>query len=182
MESVHLFGLDHFLQPVEPGCITPAGQTAEAEMKAALAATLSETISGHHVDLIAEEAHPTERYLGMVLAEQFGLPHIDITMPPDERARRGIPFNYEEDPDTRTRAYREFERYMLACTTTRNAQVSLVICGREHLPGLEQLFVAAGVNVFVYDLFRYEWYRGIPLEDGVNIVGYNRDPLPEGNR
>jgi len=35
MESVHLFGLDHFLQSVEPGCITPAGQTAEAEIKGA---------------------------------------------------------------------------------------------------------------------------------------------------
>src|SRR5271156_516028 len=176
MESVHLFGLDHFLQPVEPGCITPAGQTAEAEMKAALAATLMEIISRRHVDLIAEEAHPTERYLGLVLAEQFGLPHVDITMPLDERAGRGISSNYEEDADTRTRAYREFEQYMLARTTSRNAQVSLVICGREHLPGLERLFVQARVHVFVYDLFRYEWYRGIPLEDGINIVGYDRDP------
>jgi len=182
MESVHLFGLDHFLQPVEPGCITPAGQTAEAEMKAALAATLTEIVSRHHVDLIAEEAHPTERYLGMVLAEQSGLPHIDITMPLEERARCGIPSDYQEDADTRTRAYHEFEQYMFAQTAARNAPVCLVMCGRVHLLGLEQLFVKARVNVFVYDLFRYEWYRGIPLEDAVNIVGYDRDRLPEGNR
>lgn len=35
MKSVQLFGLHHFLQPVEPGCITPAGQTAEAQIKGA---------------------------------------------------------------------------------------------------------------------------------------------------
>jgi hypothetical protein len=35
MKSVHLFRPHHFLQLVEPGCITAAGQIAEAEMKGA---------------------------------------------------------------------------------------------------------------------------------------------------
>jgi hypothetical protein len=45
-----------------------------------------------------------------------------------------------------------------------------------------QLFVKAGVNVFVYDLFRCEWCSSILVEDGVNIAGYDRDRLPEGTK
>lgn len=58
VESVHIFGVNHFLQPVAPNCWTPAGCAVEAEQKAGFRATLEEIITRHQVELIAEEEKP----------------------------------------------------------------------------------------------------------------------------
>jgi len=69
MEATHIFGLNHFLQNVEPLCGTPAGRADETEQKAELQALLEKAISENHPQLIAEEAHPRRRNLGAALAE-----------------------------------------------------------------------------------------------------------------
>jgi hypothetical protein len=176
VELCHLCGLNHFLQNVQPTCWTPAGCADEAEQKAALRYTLEDIISASHPDLIAEEAKPGQLNLGAVLAEEHRAAYSDITMPLVEREKCGIRTpGYNRAPRTRAQAYREFERYMFERIASHTPSVSLVICGRHHMRPLEQRFIDVDVTVFVYDIYDYAWYRGVPQEDGVNVIGYERE-------
>jgi hypothetical protein len=176
VESIHIFGVNHFLQCVAPNCWTPAGRGVEAEQKAGFRATLEEIITRNQVRLIAEEQKPPRRNLGAVLADKHHTAYIELTMPIAERERCGIRTpGYDGHPDTRAHAYREFERYMFEQIALVNVPVTLAICGRRHMLGLVQRFEAAGVTALVYDVYGYDWYRGVPQEDGVNIIGYERE-------
>jgi len=175
MQSVHIFGVNHFLQCVAPNCYTPAGWADEAEQKAAFRLTLEAIITENRVGLIAEEDMPARRDLGAVLADEHRANYIPITMPIVERQRCGIIPGYDRHPETRGHAYREFERYMFERIAPVGAQVILVICGRRHMRGLEQRFGEAGVITSVYDVYDYNWYRGVPQEDGLNVIGYERE-------
>lgn len=138
--------------------------------------TLSEIIARNHVDLIAEEAHPVRRCLGSALAKEHDAAYIDITMPLDERERRGIRTpGYDRRPEARAHAYREFERFMLERVKACGSKITLVMCGRRHSHGLEQLFSAAGDRVHSYDIYAYDWYRGVPLEGSEGIADYDRE-------
>lgn len=176
MESVHIFGVNHFLQCIAPNCLTPAGCASEAEQKAGLRTTLEEIIIRNRVGLIAEEEKPTRRDLGAVLADEHHTAYIELTMPIVERERCGIHTpGYDRHPDSRAHAYREFERYMFEQIALVNVPVTLVTCGRRHMRSLAQRFEDAGVRALVYDVYDYDWYRGVPQEDGVNIIGYERE-------
>jgi hypothetical protein len=176
VESVHIFGVNHFLQPVDPNCLTPSGCADEAEQKAGLRAVLGQIIANNQVGLIAEEEKPGQRNVGAALAAEHHANYIELTMPIVERERRGIRTpGYDRHPDTRAHAYREFERHMFERIVAINATVTLAICGRRHMRGLEQRVIEAGVRASVYDVYDYNWYRGIPQEDGINIIGYERE-------
>jgi hypothetical protein len=176
VESVHIFGVNHFLQCVAPNCWTPAGCAVEAEQKASLRTTLEEIITRNRVGLIAEEQMPARRDLGAVLADEHHTAYIELTMPIVERERCGIRTpGYDRHPGSRAHAYGEFERYMFEQIALVNVPVTLAICGRRHVRGLAQRFQGAGVRALVYDVYEYGWYRGVPQEDGVNIIGYERE-------
>jgi hypothetical protein len=176
MESVHVFGVNHFLQCIAPNCWTPAGRVVEGEQKAGLRAALEEIMMKNRVGLIAEEQKPARRDLGAVLADEHDTAYIELTMPVVERERWGIRTpGYDRHPDTRAHAYREFERYMFEQIARVNVPVTLAICGRRHVPGLAQRIEVAGVRALIYDVYEYDWYRGVPQEDGVNIIGYERE-------
>ena len=57
----------------------------------------------------------------------------------------------------------------------QNYESVLVLCGRRHLRPLVEQFQAAGDDVRVYDIYDYEWYRGIPLETVDGVIGYDRE-------
>ena len=46
----------------------------------------------------------------------------------------------------------QFERYMFERIAAVDARVTLVICGRRHMRGLEQRLAGAGVVVSIYDV------------------------------
>lgn len=168
--------MNHFLQWVAQNCLTPVGCADEAEQKAGFRATLEEIITRNQVELIAEEEKPDCRNLGAALAYERRVAYIELTIPVAERERRGIRTpGYEQHRDTRAHAYQEFERYMFERIATVDAIVSLVICGRRHMRGLEQQLTGAGVIVSMHDVYNYQWYRGVPQEDGVNVIGYERE-------
>jgi hypothetical protein len=97
-------------------------------------------------------------------------------MPIVERERCGIRTpGYDRHADTRAHAYREFERYMFERIGLVDVPVTLAICGRRHMSGLEQRFTDAGVRVVFYDVYEYDWYRGVPQGDGGNVIGYERE-------
>ncbi len=54
-------------------------------------------------------------------------------------------------------------------------ETALVLCGRRHLRPLVDQFQAAGDDVRVYDIYDYQWYRGIPLEAADGVMGHERE-------
>jgi len=157
-------------------CYSPAGRAVEEEQKQALRAVLSEIISNHRIDCIAEEAHPVRPSLGTALARRHRSDYVDITMPLEERERQGIRTpGYDRHPATRAEAYRKFEQYMFNRIEEAGAKSVLVMCGRYHTTGLEKIFKDAGDDVQMYDIKNYDWYRGVPIEGPDGIEGYDND-------
>ena len=175
MESVHIVGVNHFLQWIDAKCWSPAGRVREAEQKASFRGMLNEMVIANQVGLIAEEEKPGQKNLGAAIVEEHHLNYIELTMPISERKRRGINTEtYERRPETKAHAYREFEDYMFGRIAAVNARVTLAICGRRHMHGLEERVRGVGVKTFRYDVCDYDWWHGIPIEDGVNVVGYDQ--------
>jgi hypothetical protein len=173
--QVHIFGLDHFHQSLETRCQIPAAVEDERLQKDGLRAVLEGIIVDNKVDLIAEEGEFDRPSLGNRLAEVYSLRHINLTMPMEERQRLGIVPQYEKNENTRRAAYTAFERYMFQQTDRTGARVVLVMIGRRHRAGLEQLFSATGHQVVAYDIYDYSWCRGIPQEGADGIMGYERE-------
>jgi hypothetical protein len=177
MSKVHIFGLDHFHQNLETGCCTPAGVADEQEQKSRLADTLGEIIMQNGVDLVAEEGKLDRSCLGHRLAQEYGIEHIDITIPIEEREKHGVKTpHYDVQQTTRKVAYQIFEQYMFDQVKTHEAEVILIMCGLRHFRALEKLFTTAGDDVRVYDINDYPWYRGIPQEGEQGVIGYEREP------
>ena len=124
--------------------------------------------------LVAEEAKPNCKMLGRALAEEHHCSYIDITMPLEERNKRGIDTStYDRHPVTRAHAYIEFERYMFDRIKSQNAVAVLIMCGRYHFMPLAKLFMEADDDVSVYDTNEYKWHRGVPIESDEGVVGYD---------
>ena len=176
MKQVHIFGLDHFHQNLEVGCLTPAGLADEQEQKVKLADTLREIVVKNGVGLIAEEGKLERPCLGFILAEELKVEHINITMPVEERTQRGIKTpEYDFQESTRKAAYAIFEQFMFDQMKARDAKVILVMCGHRHFRALKRLFETAGDEAWAYDINDYAWYRGIPKEGPEGVVGYERE-------
>jgi len=65
-----------------------------------------------------------------------------------------------------------------------DAKVTLAICGRRDMRGSESQIREAGAKTFIYDVYDYGWYRGIPQEDltGRSVIGYGREDEEESKR
>ena len=174
--KIHIFGLNHFLQNCDSKCWTESGRADEQDQKSALGDFLRQIIPANRIEHIAEEAKFEAPCLGGKLAQEFGIAYSNITMPLDERQRHGVRTpDYDRDPADRQAAYRVFERFMFERVKGRRHEAVLVLCGRRHLQPLVDQFQAAGDDVRVYDVYDYEWYRGLPLETSDGVRGYDRE-------
>ena len=93
-----------------------------------------------------------------------GCRHANIEMHPDERAKREIPTNYENDPnasdDQKMQFNQQREEYMCAKAVAEaaDAQSIIVICGRNHGAALASRFRGAGHQVDEADIQSETWY------------------------
>src|SRR5271155_3987730 len=111
--SIHIFGLNHFLQNETAGWLTAAGLADVNAQKAQLYDCLRGIIGTHAIRTVAEEAKPDEWSMGRRIATDFSLSFIDITMPLAERAKFGTETpDYDRTTASREAAYRVFERFM----------------------------------------------------------------------
>ena len=176
LRTVHIVGLDHFLQNVQDGCLTEAGKKEESQQKADLANFLRKIIKENGVELIAEEGKLDRPCLGSVLAKERNTGHIDITMPIVEREKHGVKTpDYDKQESTRKAAYKLFEQYMFESVQAQPGRVILVMVGRRHLDGLRTLFASAECEVKAYDINDCGWYLGIPQEGAEGVVGHTRE-------
>ncbi len=172
MGGIHIVGLDHFLQSLKVKCWTPEGRKSEAEQKRHFYEWLRELIVQKEAELIAEEAAFDVEFVGSALARDMGVAYINITMPLSEWPKHGITWDHQIDHKRREAAYRAFEQYMFEQVQAHEQKVVLVMCGRSHVLGLQQLSIAAGHRVQSYDVYDCEWFRGRPEEDGQGVTGY----------
>ena len=176
MITIHIVGLDHFLQNISDRCWTEDGKKEERRQKAALVELLRKIIKEAKVELIAEEGKLDDSGLGVVLAKESGASHIDITMPIIEREKRGVKTpDYDRNECTRKAAYQIFEQFMAEKVQAENDKVGLIMVGRRHMGGLGTLLTAAGCNVKVYDINDCDWYLGIPQEGTAGVIGHYRE-------
>ena len=104
-------------------------------------------------------------------------------MPIVERERRGSDTpGYNQHPDTRAHAYQEFERYMFERIVTVDARVTLVICGRRHMRGLEQRLTGAGVVVSMHYVYDYDGIAECRKKTGLTSSATNGKTRVEPDR
>lgn len=175
MSRVRIVGLDHFLQFLEPRCWTRDGKQSEAEQKRQFYQWLRELAAQEKIELIAEEADPERQFLGAVLARELALPYVNIAMPRNEWKKHGVTWSHlTTSLDSRAFAYRQFERYMCEQVEARAEQVIMVMCGRNHIAGLQQVLSSHGHQVLIYDVYNCQWFVGRPREDSLGVAGYDR--------
>ncbi len=153
---IYVVGCDHAHQKTDVRGVWEEAAMLDAEVRAAderakreLREELEAIMAEHKFVCVAEEAEFNRRYIGAVLADANGCEYLNITMPEDERRRRGIPQAYEERAQARADAYRQFEAYLFEMVQGRTKTCGdvLVICGARHAAGVAALFREAGEDV-----------------------------------
>jgi hypothetical protein len=177
MRRVVIVGVDHFLQNLEPLCVTPEGKRSEVRQKAALKARLEEMISYHRPQLIGEEEKPRVGSVGKELADAHNLKYCTLTMPWEAREKAGIARDYRTTRQTKRAAYETFESFMFdRIRQNRGDSTSiLVICGSDHMERLAKRFHMAGDKTWAEDTYYASWYEGRPKESGGEVLGYDKD-------
>lgn len=177
MSRVVIVGVDHFLQNLEPLCVTPEGKQSEVRQKAALKARLGELISYHRPQLIGEEEKPGVGSVGKELADAHGLKYCTLTMPWEAREKSGIAKDYRTTRQTKRAAYEIFESFMFdRIHQNRGDSTSiLVICGSDHMERLAKRVYMAGDKTWAEDTYYASWYEGRPKESAEGVLGYDKD-------
>ena len=180
MADVYLIGLNHFLQDVERQLATEQARASEQQQREAFASRLDELQRQLGFQLVAEEAKLDRESFTFQRIQKWGVRYHNATMSRDERERLGI-VGYENDPQLREKALKQFEEHMFAGirAVREDATHILVICGGDHLSGLAEMFNRNGDRVTMEDVREAEWYRGFAVEsagrNGVQFVGNARD-------
>ncbi len=146
---IYVVGCNHRAQRTDIQGVWEEAAMLDAEVKNAdelaranLASRLKEIIAANNITRIAEEDHPTRKYIGQALAEEYGKPYVPVTLRLEERRRRGIPDDYTRTPTAKTEAYKLFEEHFRNQVLTNKAPEDnvLVIVGHTHMAPLAELF------------------------------------------
>ena len=163
---IHILGINHQVQPADIRSWSSNGslQKFEQEQKDRYAELVEKLIAKTGAQIVAEETQHGLDTVTKRVCDRVKCRPANIEMPPDERATRGIPAGYNENPDTpsldRERWNREREEYMAAKAMTEagEAESAIVICGRMHVQPLAEKFSKAGHGVETSDLQDQPWY------------------------
>lgn len=162
---IHIFGVDHWLQPAN---VTDLGDEATAlsiENKRAFAASLEAVVRPGSGGLVGEECRPGEDTIAHRLADRHCWAYDMVDMPQAERTRQNIPPNYatifRNNPAELARCNSAREQYMFdQIRRNRGSRPEVVvICGVWHLDPLRRLFVNAGDEVDPQDLTKATWFK-----------------------
>ncbi|HVP43058.1 MAG TPA: hypothetical protein VMS96_06475 [Terriglobales bacterium] len=162
--NVFVVGLDHWLQPYDLQEYADDARREERKIKGQFYEFLDDLIKKEKISFVGEECRPGEKTIPRELARENRCEYGEIDMPQDLRRAANIPEDYEQHQGAvRDRGISLREDYMVKRFRELKTMdgPGLVICGAEHIPGLEKLLACNGDKVFTTDVRAAAWYDTI---------------------
>src|SRR5579859_4275382 len=157
---VYLLGCDHYLQEYERTEPEDSLWKSEYAAKETFYEIGKEIIKAERIQFVGEECRQDQKTIPRALAAELGCSYAEVDMPLEHREKRGIARNYLELGDQeRDRVYAMREEYMVGRIYSESAVETrkLIVCGAEHVEGLETRFRASGEEVTTRDLTKEDW-------------------------
>ena len=149
--QVIIIGLDHELQTsVQRMFSSDDLPAAEAGDKRKYRTLLEGAIKSSDAGLVAEEWCLPDETIAREVARSLNVRYECVDMGPDERRARGIPLDYAIDPavsaEDRDAWHRAREELMVQRTLRAAGPnpAAVVVCGLDHVVGIEQILVKHG--------------------------------------
>lgn len=163
---VYILGINHQIQKNGIGSYSTDGSLERFEkgQKEQWDILLQKEIDKRGAEFIGEEARHGWESIADAVCRAKGCHYANIEIPPNERANRQIPNDYESDENKTSEQKKAFheqrEQYMFDETLKEAgaAQSIIVICGRYHTAQLAQKFRDAKHEVEEGDLLNEGWY------------------------
>lgn len=164
---VFLLGCNHYLQYYDLMEVEEQLKKLEFQTRERLYELMQKLMQSREISFIGEECWPQTKTTASVLASELSCHYAEIDMLIAERRRRGILDNYKElGPPERDRGFAIREDHMVKRVyeeSTVDAQ-KLIVCGAEHLAGLEVRFLSHCEDVMMRDLTKEELFMAIVRE------------------
>jgi hypothetical protein len=165
---IHLLGLDHWLQEYELytiqerdwGGVTDEETAYRLRGKSRLYDLIEAKLRSGELKLVAEECSPNQDTIARRLAAETGVAYLEIDMNRKEREAAEIPPNYLTDSEeSKARGIRLRETHMAGKILSGLGQEenALLVCGSEHLAGLQAIFAASGHSVTTENVALQNW-------------------------
>jgi hypothetical protein len=161
---VYLLGCDHYLQEYDRAESIDELWAVERETKEQFYELTKNVIESERIQFVGEECKRGQKTIPRVLATELSCSYAEIDMSLEERDSRGIARDYQRLGDEeRTRVYNLREDYMVQRVYSESGASfrKMIVCGAEHLDGLEARFGASGEAVTTRDLTKKDWVLSI---------------------
>ncbi|MGA2387385.1 MAG: hypothetical protein ABSF97_00365 [Candidatus Sulfotelmatobacter sp.] len=161
---VYLLGCDHYLQEYECTESIDDLWAVERKTKEQFYELTKNVIESEHIQFVGEECKHDQKTIPRVLAAELGCGYAEIDMTVEERDNRGIARDYQSlSEDVRTNVYKIREDYMVQRVYSESniGFRKLIVCGAEHLKGLEARFRQGREQVTKRDLTKEDWVLAI---------------------
>ncbi len=161
---VYLLWCDHYLQEYDRTEPVEELWANERKTKEQFYELVKDVIKSERIRFIGEECNAGQRTIPRVLATELHCDYAEIDMPVEERDEKGIARHYQAmGREERTRVYNIREDYMVqrVYSHSRVDARKLIVCGAEHLKGLEARFRQEGEDVTARDLTKEDWFLEI---------------------
>lgn len=161
---VYLLGCDHYLQEYDRTESIDELWTAEHETKERFYELTKSIIESERIEFVGEECKHDQKTIPRALATELGRRYAEIDMALEERDIRSIPRDYQSlGEDVRTSVYNIREDHMVQRVYSESSigLRKLIVCGAEHLKGLEARFRQKGEHLTTRDLTKEDWVLAI---------------------
>lgn len=174
---VFLLGCDHYLQEYELTEWDEELRSLEHSSEEKFYELTKKIIRDEGIQFVGEECIQNQRTIPRVLASESMCDYAEIDMPLDERERQGIARTYQSMGESeRDRVYAMREQYMVdkVCSNSMFATRKLIICGAEHIKGLNAKFSQLGEQVKARDLTKEDWVLKIYKKKDEKFLGFTQ--------
>jgi hypothetical protein len=157
---VYLLGCDHYLQEYDRTESADELWAVEIKTKEKFYELVKNVVESERIQFVGEECKRGQKTIARVLATELQCSYAEIDMPIEERDRRGIARDYQKlGEEERNRVYNVREEYMVQSVYSESSVDTrkLIVCGAEHLKGLESRFLRTVEQVSKRDLRIEDW-------------------------
>lgn len=171
---MYLLGCDHYLQEYDRTESVDELWTVEFKAKEQFYELVKNVIESERIQFVGEECKRGQKTIPRVLATELRCSYAEIDMPVEERERRGIARDYQRPgEEERSRVYNIREDFMVQRVYSESnlGTPKLIICGAEHLKGLESQFSRGGEQVSKRDLTKEDWVLEIHKKKEEFLLG-----------